>query len=79
MRLTKAQACVKVPTRASILTRMRIRVTLMLRWLPPATGHCELVGQGEARENGGLDLLVLQVRCLKRLVTRGKLKTRGLL
>ena len=51
----------------------------MHRGLPSDTGHCELVGQGEARENGGLDLLVLQVRCLKRLVTRGKLETLGLL
>jgi hypothetical protein len=50
----------------------------MHRGLPPATGHCELVGQGEAGENGGLDLLVLQVRCLKKLVTRGKLEILGL-
>ena len=68
----------KVHTRAPLFSRMRIRVTLMLRGLPPATGHCELVGQGEAGENGGLDLLVLQVRCLKRLVTRGKLEILGL-
>ena len=69
----------KVHTRAPLFSRMRIRVTLMLRGLPPATGHCELVGQGEARENGGLDLLVLQVHCLKGLVTRGKIKPLGLL
>ena len=69
----------KMPTRASILTRMRIRVTLMLRWLPPAAGTANWWDKVRAGENGGLDLLVLQVHCLKRLVTRGKLKTIGLL